>query len=536
MRTLQVWSIRGVRVGAGAAVAPGLVIALVVPLVIAPSSARADEPRSATEPRVMMESGEVTNVIDAFDDGDIFDINVSLGYQYASKTARILRETTINAPGLTTGGFTSNLLNVARYSETTNRLIPRVDIGIYKDLAVHVSLPIILSNNRELGDLDGSEKQQRVILQGAPGEQLFSLPFKSPTRSGLEYVAAGLDVNFLNQARDQTKPTWLFGFEGRFSVGTPMHACNESPAPGQTKCADPSDINRNGKTDAGLKSPEGGLLEGANLGSRDPGVSAGTIGLEVHTMMSKRIKYIEPYGGLSALFQFQQGTSDYGITDLEESIVNRPPLVGTMILGVMVIPWENREKFGRVTLDFRATGTYSSEGRDYTELFDAIGSSPAPSLRTPQYERFKANTDFASAGCTDNNLMTPCLPRSIIDPESQKTYTTGLGDVQAFTSFRASASVTWQASEYIKFQLGLGYRHDQGHGITGDQPCNPAVKEIPRSGPCRSGDDSFPGVGPLRATGLPNPNYRPTVNAVGRRFFVDDSNTVDFFASGMVMF
>src|SRR5262245_45713472 len=35
--------------------------------------ARADEPRNATEPRVMQEPGEVVNVIDAFDDGDPFD-------------------------------------------------------------------------------------------------------------------------------------------------------------------------------------------------------------------------------------------------------------------------------------------------------------------------------------------------------------------------------------------------------------------------------------------------------------------------------
>src|SRR6185503_4936087 len=109
--------------------------------------------------------------------------------------------------GLTTGGFTSNLLNVAKYSETTSKLIPRVDIGIYKDLAAHISLPIILSNARELTSLKGSANVQ-AALAGAPGEQLFSLPFTSPTRSGLEYIAAGLDVDILNQARDRTKPTW----------------------------------------------------------------------------------------------------------------------------------------------------------------------------------------------------------------------------------------------------------------------------------------------------------------------------------------
>ena len=73
-------------------------------VLFAPLTAQADEPRSATEPYVMMESGEVTNVIDAFDDGDVFDLNISLGFDYATKSATILRETRIRGPGLTSGG------------------------------------------------------------------------------------------------------------------------------------------------------------------------------------------------------------------------------------------------------------------------------------------------------------------------------------------------------------------------------------------------------------------------------------------------
>ena len=44
---------------------------------------RADEPRQAGEPRIMSEPGEITNVIDAFDGDDVFDLHLSLGYQYA---------------------------------------------------------------------------------------------------------------------------------------------------------------------------------------------------------------------------------------------------------------------------------------------------------------------------------------------------------------------------------------------------------------------------------------------------------------------
>lgn len=493
-------------------------------LLVAPS-ARADEPRSATEPRVMMESGEITNVIDAFDEGDPFDINVSLGFEYSTKSSVIRRETSIARPGLSTGGYTSNLLNVASYSETTSKLIPRVDFGIYKDLAGHISLPIILNHSRELSDLDGTAGREAIVAEGSPGRALFTLPFTSPDRSGIEHIAVGLDYDIMNQARDRTKPTWLFGVEGRFSVGEPMHACNPNHVEGQVQCAHPGDINRNGESN--------GNLEAADASERDPGVSRGTIALDVHTVLSKRIKYIEPYGGFSALFEFQQGSSDYGITDIETSLVNQPPMVGTVMLGVMIIPWENREKFGRLTFDLRLAGQYHSEGRDYSELFDALGSSDDPSLRNPQWAGYRQNPDYTQAACNDGPA-TPCLPQSVVDTRTEMTYFTGLSDVQPYGSYRASASVTWQASELVKFQFGMGYRHDQGHGLGGDQPCNSDLKgDSGKAGPCRRGGGEGQGS---TVTGQPNPNYRPTINAVGRRFYVDDSNTFDIFASGVVMF
>src|SRR5207302_1931452 len=162
-----------------------------------------------------------------------------------------------------------------------------IDVGLYKDIALHISLPVILSNTRSLTPIGNGAIP--AATAGAPGETLFSVPFTGPTRSGLEHIAAGFDFTILNQARDRTKPT--------------------------------------------------------------------------------------------ALFEFQQNSSDYGITNLSQSLVNHPPLVGTMILGMMIHPWENREKYGRLTFDLRFVGQYHSEGRDYSELFDALGSSSVPSLR-----------------------------------------------------------------------------------------------------------------------------------------------------------
>jgi hypothetical protein len=202
----------------------------------------------------------------------------------------------------------------------------------------------------------------------------------------------------------------------------------------------------------------------------------------------------------------------------------------------MVIPWENREKVGRLTLDMRVQGKYTSEGRDYSELYDAIGSSDADSLRVPQWARYRQNPNCSTTGQDMYSCNPAGDPISIIDEQSQKTYVTGLTDVQQYSTIRGQASVTWQASEYVKFNLGFGFTHDQRHGITGDQPCNPNFKDDPfQSGPCKSGSEQVAG-GAITATGIPNPNYRPVLNAVGRRLLVSDSNTFDVFASGVVMF
>ena len=500
----------------------GTSVALALGILGAAATGRADEPRKVTEPRVLKEPAEVTQVVDAFDDDDPFDLHISLGYQHTWKNATIVRESHINQPGLSTGGFTAATMNVAKYKETTSRLNTRADIGLFKDIALVIRVPIILSNQRELEALDGSDQVQPIVLQGAPGEQLFQLPFKSPNRSGVEYLAVGLDFGIMNQFRDPTKPTWVVGLEGRFNVSEPMHACRENrnglnqPGP-QLKCAESSDIDRDGV--GGEFPAEGGPLEGNFSGGREAGVSRGVTGLELHTYLSKRIKYIEPYGGFRALFEFQNESSDYGQTDLEGSLVNHPPLEGSMILGLAVIPWEVRDAFQRVTIDFRFTGTYRTEGRDYSELFDALGSSDARSLRHPNF------SDYRAGG--------PGEEPSVVNENSQKVYFTGLTDVQQHGVYTFSTEFTWQAGEYVKFALGGGYTLVQSHYIAFDQPCNPEIdnKNIPDAGPCKSTRPT--GDVP---TGVPNPNYRPVINVPGRRFKVDDSHAFDAWINATVMF
>ena len=243
-------------------------------VVLSAGHARADEPRAPREPRIMRETGEITTVIDAADDDDPFDMNLILGFVQRWHTGNIRRETGINQPGLSTGEFVARTENVATFSESTSLLNMGAQFGLYRDLALTFKLPLILSNTRELGDLAGSARNPQRLADPAGG-QLFAVPFKSPTRSGLDYLGVGLDFAILNQARDTTKPSWVIGVEGRFSIGAPIHSCNDNPAQGTPKCPDP-------------------VFPSID---RDPGSSRGTTTVIAHSTFSRRYGQVEPYTG-----------------------------------------------------------------------------------------------------------------------------------------------------------------------------------------------------------------------------------------------
>jgi hypothetical protein len=462
---------------------------------VSPALARADEPEITNQPRLMSETGENVMVVDAFDKGNPFDLYLLLGFRQSWKHADIRRETTLFQPGLSTGNFTARTENVASYSQSVSILDFGADIGLWKDLALLFRMPLVLSDTRELKALDGSDRNPER-LQDPNGQQLFSLPFRSPSRSGVDWFSLGLNYAIFNQQRDWTKPNWVVGAEGRFAIGSRLHACNDD-AP--VKCPDPANPSL----------------------SRDPGISRGMNAVALHTTFSRRYGYVEPYSGFRMQAEFPQSNSDFGATnDLKGSLLNHPPVVGTFTIGMEVIPWEQRERFQRLVADFKFQGSYHSPGREYSELFDALGSSQAASLRNPNPGAYHLASDGVS---------------SVADPLAPKVYFTGITDQQEYGSFRMSSSVTVQAGEYVKFVAGLGVTYAQSHLITAADACNPDFsQDLGASGPCRRAAAGAPGQ--QGVTGIPNPNHRQVIDLPGRRFSVDDSTIVDLWISGVVMF
>lgn len=466
------------------------------------------------EPRTLEQPAQFTNVLDAFGETGGIDLHVSLGYQHSWRSATVLRE----ASGV--DAATGSWLGVGSYSEITSRLNVRAAVGLYRDVQLVLRLPIVLSSARELEGIGGSEAVQDLVLAGAPGERLFSLPFKSPRRSGVEYLGVGLDVGLLNQYRDAADPTLVLGVEGRFSVSEPMHACG----PGVVRCAEPADIDRDGVSGGSVVEVAPGRfepLEGeAFTGGRKPGVGRGTTGIVAHASVSRRYRSIEPYAGAQAQFELPTSGSDFAETT-GPRVSPRLPVRGSFSAGVELMPWEVVERFQRFSVDARFTGSQVSRGHDYSELFDALGSSPAASLRQPNYAGYRTNPDPGSAGE---------LP-SVADPDSARVFTTGISEVEAHASFRFNLAARWQAGRYVSFAAGGGYTWTQAHLISQGQPCRAGDSSLAEAGPCVRGEP-----GAWQASGVPDPSFRPAIDAPGRRFKVDDASTFDTWVNATVMF
>jgi hypothetical protein len=445
------------------------------------------------------DTAEVTNVLDAFDADDPFDFKFSLGYATRLKSAKIRRESELKQPGLTQGRFIATNENVASYAQTTHTLNILAEAGLWKDLALRVKLPIVLSDTRDLTSLEGSAKNPERYAQG-DGAPLFSLPFSSPSRSGLDWLGFELAWGITNQRRSPALPTWLAALEVQLPIGESLHACN---ARASIAC-------RNvffNESDTASQRDTG----------RTPGLNRGMTTLIVRSAVSKRYGDVEPYGQFSLLADFPTAGTDYASQRTQTGVIlDRPPVIGTVLSGLEITASEEREHGRRLVVDVQGKASYISPGRDYSELFDALGSSGASSLAKPNAGAFEDNGTGGS--------------RPV--PSAGNVYFTGITDIAPHIALGGRLAVRWQAGPFVSFGLGAGLQWVQSHAITGGDECNTMVKgSVGEAANCRTVSGTT-----VKATGTPNPNYRPSIDAPGRRFLVDDTLITDLWANLSLLF
>lgn len=282
-------------------------------------------------------------------------------------------------------------------------------------------------------------------------------------------------------------------------MGDPLRACQRTTG-GDVVCPAVNSIPA---------APMGGGTNSTGATNRagsglSPGISRGLHGIYFQTMISRRLGYIEPYAGFDILGEFPTRESPFRYIDTPYGLLgNFPPIVSSLTVGTEIIPWENRETWQRFVVDLRLQGTYRSLGRDYSQLYDALGTSTSRALLAP--------------GCPSNvrNADGSCQP-------GREVYFDGLTNTASHIVLSGSLGISIQPAKFLRFNLGASLAWVSPHMLTATDACNPNTSPPAEHPEWRGGCVS---------NSAPDPQHRPVVDQPGNRFRSTEDFIFDFYAS-----
>jgi len=330
-------------------------------------------------------AGPYSDVASAFDPDDGFDLHLTFDYRLDVRRSAIVRED-VGRPGSTA----QNGIPVVRdliFAGSRHTVVPRLELGLFRDVSFAVALPLILADERTLEldqrdtpcDFDGANATcvNRTTsstfvdgiltgtgFDGQNGGAAFDpddpTVFRGPTRHGLDQVHLGLTWAPMNQARDSTKPTWKLGVEGRFAVG---------------KIATIDAANLDGST----------------------GVGRGVNELRLWTSMARRIGWSEPF--VEAWWQAPISVKKTSLFD-DPGFGARstmPQQEGGIRFGFEGYAVDQGDDGARLTLELSARMVAHFEGRNYTELWEMFALAGNASGTGPMILDADPTTDGVQA-------------------------------------------------------------------------------------------------------------------------------------------
>ncbi|NMB75736.1 MAG: hypothetical protein GYA21_11485 [Myxococcales bacterium] len=357
---------------------------------------------------------EFTDVIDAADKNDPFDLNVDIGFHSTLQRAKITHEWMYlwSNPQFANRPDFDEL----RFQRQIYGMDYTIEIGLYHDLELYVNLPWVIHDKKSIGyaknvGLGNStlynqdSTQMPGCFPSCPGNSLAVSPETSPSakRSGIGDMTVGVKWAPFNEERDDTKSVWVFGFEYMIPSGA---------------LAQPSEV---------------------------AGGSSGHVGMGHHVLtpffrFSHRMKALDPYVGLQGSIPIQgREAKNAGFS---------MPYHGGFIAGMEIIPWENKKKHQKFAIDLSLN----------TEFFGEVESKGKDSARGTVSEL----SDFLVAR----------------DSAGQATVNSRqLQAVGEYTQFGLHLGFVFRMAEFARFRFGVSLAHNTEHFITGADYCQDKTGE-----------------------------------------------------------
>jgi len=233
------------------------------------------------------------------------------------------------------------------------------------------------------------------------------------------------------------------------------------------------------------------------------GISRGVHEVAGGFRLSRRYAIVEPYFGIEALVGFSKGGNNFFIDENSVGQLNtRPPAVGTLDIGIEFIPWEVPDKGRKFVIGVGTGGKYHSEGREFTPLFDALGTS--------EYFRDQVYVDFNGDGINNEGEEIRAVRDDVW---------TGMTDVENYATVFGKVFIAIEPAKYVKFRIGSTFLHETEHFITKTDQC-PADQVLADGSGCV----------------VYNWGHRPELDKPGNRFRAEKTFVWDFFIDATAQF
>ena len=389
-------------------------------------------------------------------------------YEYDAETASIAREQV--------GGAADPLgpLPVRReleFHQSSHRVTPRAELGVYRDLWVSFAAPIVLAQSTELDLAAGLDRTTTsTFLDGILPATGFdarnpttpltgNTVFHSVTRSGIPELQGGIGFAPMNQARDDTKPTWKLGADLHLAIGRVM----------RFDAVDPG---------------------------RETGVSTGVDELRLWTSVDRRLRYFE--GWFEASYQlpiYIRSTSLYQDPGFGATHT-APSQTAAVRFGMEAYLIDDPAAGRRITAELGSQITFHTQGRGYSEMWEA----------------------FALAG--DRRTAGPLvLDADPVTPGAQPLSHPGVSNLENYLETSARLAVRARFGAHLSLaafaQIAFRTSHVISFAEAGvDLPTCPTG--APR---CETDDNEVVNQG----TAEVNPLYAKRIDLVGHRYRADDS-------------
>jgi hypothetical protein len=432
-------------------------------------------------------AGPFSEIASAFDDSDPFDLHTSIHYRFSSKSAGVKREL-VGGPG-SDPDSPIPIVKDMLFASTEHQLVPRLELGVFTDLALSVELPITLRRTSQL-ELDGGVNRGNSTVigdgilsesgfdaddPGGPGFSSGALLFRGTDRAGLDQIHLGATWAPMNQARDWTKPTWKIGAEVRLSIG-------------RVARFDPVDP------------------------SSESGVSRGVHDVHVFTSLARRRGWAEPFVEIfwKAAFAKRNNAPLDDPDQIFGAEIIEPQQRAGARFGFEAIFFERPEDNQRVSLDLATHFEAHFEGRAYTEMWEV----------------------FALAG--DAEMDGPLvLDADPVTPGVQAISHPGVSNVQNHLTIGGSAGLRAELGEKVRVGALFALFWDQEHFISFADAGN----DLPTCGPGVTGDcESDVNDVVNQGTQEQNPLHSDLIDVVGHRFLVNESRTISFMVDARFLF